>query len=142
MGTWGPKILENDIVGNALCKVYKSDDDDDRIVLTPKEFVREMFNSEYEYYEEYLLGIAIVDASINGVNLDVLDDECTWGGDTDKIQKFFEALPSNPLVEFVDEAKEKLQKCISLDDLDDWKDQESRRFIYDFYLRRFNMKKE
>ena len=111
-------------------------------MLTPKEFVREMFNSEYEYYEEYLLGIAIVDASINGVNLDVLDDECTWGGDTDKIQKFFEALPSNPLVEFVDEAKEKLQKCISLDDLDDWKDQEGRRFIYDFYLLRFNMKKE
>ena len=141
MGTWGPKILENDIVGDALCKVYKSDDDD-KIVITPKEFVREMFNSEYEYYEEYLLGIAIVDASINGVNLDVLDDKCTWGGDTDKIQQFFEALPSNPLVEFVDEAKEKLQKCISLDDLDDWEDQEDRRFIYDFYLRRFNMKKE
>ena len=141
MGTWGPKILENDIVGDALCKVYKSDDDD-KIVITPKEFVREMFNSEYEYYEEYLLGIAIVDASINGVNLDVLDDKCTWGGDTDKIQQFFEALPSNPLVEFVDEAKEKLQKCISLDDLDDWEDQEDRRFIYDFYLRRFNMKTE
>lgn len=99
MGAWGVKVLEND---------YALDDLDDFLSNDPtRHFVKTLFSN---YNDEFalILGAAIVDASINGVDTDILGSLAN----SKEYKKFFYELHDNPLTDLVPEAIDAVKRCI------------------------------
>ena len=121
MGAWGVKVLQNDYACDDLSIFLKSD--------PTRRFVYSLFSGD-EY--QVLLGVAIVDASINGVDESLLGG---WGDYPKESKQFFKGLKSDPLKDMVSEAVSNLKRLINYG-AEGWRDPEKRMEIYYAYLNR------
>lgn len=118
MGAWGVKVLQNDYACDDLSIFLKSD--------PTRQFVYSLFNGDEH---QVLLGIAIVDASINGVDESLLGG---WGDYPEEGKEFFMGLTADPLTDMVSEAKGRLNKLID-SGAETWRDPAERMDIYYAY---------
>lgn len=118
MGAWGVKVLQNDYANDDLSTFLKSD--------PVHHFVYSLFQGD-EF--QVLLGIAIVDASINGVDYKLLG---SWGDYPEEGEAFFTHLKDNPLTDLVTEATGMLDRLID-SGAEGWREPEKRMEIYYAY---------
>lgn len=130
MGAWGVKVLQNDYALDALYKV-------DALTTGVYDFAKSLLTNEHNYKAGHLnlLGIAIVDASINGLDYTLFSSKDTMYG----YSWWFKSLEIYPLLDLVPLAREAIVKCIEAG-VSEWaKDcQEDRMRIYETYRDRLN----
>lgn len=126
MGAWGVKVLQNDYVLDALHKV-------DALTIGVYDFAKDLLTKDSIHLT--LLGVAIVDASINGLDYTLFSSKGTMYG----YSWWFKSLETYPLLDLVPLAKESIVKCIEAG-VSEWaKDcQEDRMRIYETYRDRLN----
>ena len=110
MGSWGVKVLESDAALNALDDLLFDllSGKDDAL----KNNISKLLNDNKD--ECIMLGVAIVDASINGVDHRLLSDTANAWGDYPEIgEKFFTVIQENPLTEYRATAISDLSNLIS-----------------------------
>lgn len=130
MGAWGVKVLQNDCALDALHKV-------DTLTTGVHDFAKSLLANEHDYKAGHLnlLGVAIVDASINGLDYTLFSSKDAMYG----YSGWFKSLETYPLLDLVPLAKESIVKCIEAG-VSEWaKDcQEDRMRIYETYRDRLN----
>ena len=124
MGAWGYKVLQNDYACDELSSYLTTD--------PLRMFVQHLIDSGDEHL--IMLGVAIVDASINGVDKDLLGG---WGDYSTEGKEFFYSLKDTPLTDMVNSTVMNLKRCIR-DNADTWTDdvRENRMELYYTYLDR------
>ena len=124
MGAWGYTVLQNDYACDELSSYLKLD--------PLRRFVWTLLDSDDEHTK--LLGIAIVDASINGVDETLLGG---WGDYPNEGKAFFNSLQDEPLTDLVGDAARELKRLIR-QGTDDWVEdsREPRMNLYYTYLDR------
>jgi len=124
MGAWGYKVLQNDYACDQLSRYLTTD--------PLRNFVLSLFDDGDEF--DIMLGVAIVDASINGVDQELLGG---WGDYQKEGEEFFKNLSSEPLTDLVPDAIRELKRCIQYG-TDDWNDDisDNRMNLYYTYLDR------
>jgi hypothetical protein len=124
MGAWGYKVLQNDYACDELSRYLTTD--------PLRNFVLSLFDNGDQF--EILLGVAIVDASINGADPELLGG---WGDYQEEGKEFFNNLPTDPLTDLVPDAVRELKRCIK-SGTDDWSTDtaEERMDLYYTYLDR------
>ena len=136
MGTWGYQVLQNDYVLDELYDYFAG-----TTGYNVELFVNHLFDvkldSDPNGDHRKLLGVAIVDASINGCDRDLLGLEY---GMLDKCTSFFvNELPLHPLYDLVPNALISIDECIAAG-VDGWTQdcQEPRMQLYHTYKTRLS----
>lgn len=132
MGTWGYRVLHNDYVLDELYDYFNKEYDYDVELFVHHLFT---FSPKQNSGHRKLLGVAIVDASINGCDRNLLGLDY---GTLDKYTSFFaNVLPLHPLYNLVPDALIAIDECIA-DGVDGWAQdcQEPRMQLYHTYMRR------
>jgi len=134
MGAWGVRVLENDsALDDMHCAI------NEHKFSSISEFVRSLLGEQdYKAGLHALLGIAIVDASINGVDYTLFSSKESMYGYKD----WFHSLSPDPLICLLPLAQEAIVKCIEAG-VDAWNKecQKDRMALYTTFKNRLNKEK-
>lgn len=138
MKAWGYKVLENETVYNKLlfANIYEDEpfcvDDMGESKKDINLYVANLLDEENA--DLLLLGIELVDVSINGVNPDIL-------GDNYILDYYLKEIQKHPLEGFVEKALTKLETVRELDKLAGWFNPDKRKELLDIIEQRLKGEK-
>lgn len=131
MGSWDVTVLDNDQTLGNMSDFFNG------AFQNLTDFVDYLFDHPDDHNNNQLLGVAIVDASLNGYDKKLLGLNCSlWDY---KYVIFFEWLTLHPLTQYRDKALEIIDACIA-EGVDDWSTevQAERMDIYTAFKERLS----